>query len=287
MSHAYSTYSQGIQDPFFQQWQHANAQPQSTGAGGSSTSVAIVVTPDRSPSRDRTAPAPRASNLHGSGSGNPGIRVPCQVLRAVRVNGLSAADTERPLAIRPQRQLGRRVGLERRLGAVVLARSHDRLPGYRHHQQRHGDSGPSATAVTDLTVDVGATLEIVDGGLLTVCRYSRRLWHARGRSTRALRHLHLQGPVIVETSGTIEAIGSAATIYFADTTPPPPGSYTVDNNGVIAADSGATVFFEQATTKNESGAADRFKQSRHNHSSTKAASITAARSAPGRSASSS
>ena len=116
-----------------------------------------------------------------------------------------------------------------------------------------GDSGPTATAVTDLTVGVGATLEIIDGGLLTVSNILDVFGTVEvldpGTPT-----LTLEGPVTVETSGTIEAIGSAATIYFADATLPPPGSYTVDNNGVIAADTGATVFFEQSITKNESGA---------------------------------
>lgn len=41
-SGALHTYEEGQHDPFIQQWQHANAQPQSTGAGGSSTSPTIL-----------------------------------------------------------------------------------------------------------------------------------------------------------------------------------------------------------------------------------------------------
>ena len=114
-----------------------------------------------------------------------------------------------------------------------------------------GDSGPTPTAVTDLTVGAGATLEIVDGGLLTVSNILDVVGTVEvldpGTPT-----LTLDGPVTVETSGTIEAIGSAAAIYFADATPPPAGSYTVDNNGVISADSSATLFFEQAATGDRS-----------------------------------
>ncbi len=116
-----------------------------------------------------------------------------------------------------------------------------------------GDSGPSATAVTDLTIDTGAILDIVDGGLLTVGGILD-VFGTLEVVDPGTPTLTLQGPVIVETTGTIEAIGPAATIYFQDTTPPPPGSYTVDNKGVIAADSGANVYFEQATTNNEAGA---------------------------------
>ena len=39
---ALNTYEEGQHDPFIQQWQHANAQPQSTGAGGNSTSPTIL-----------------------------------------------------------------------------------------------------------------------------------------------------------------------------------------------------------------------------------------------------
>ena len=38
----YSNYLEGLQDPFFQQWQHAYVQPQSTGAGGSSTPPSLL-----------------------------------------------------------------------------------------------------------------------------------------------------------------------------------------------------------------------------------------------------
>src|SRR5579862_316166 len=42
-AHVYSNYVAGQQDPFIQQWQHANAQPQSNPGGtGSSTSAALL-----------------------------------------------------------------------------------------------------------------------------------------------------------------------------------------------------------------------------------------------------
>lgn len=55
-AHAYANYQAGLNDVFIQQWQHANAQPQSTGAGGSSTSLALLEIPNNSPRRRPTSP---------------------------------------------------------------------------------------------------------------------------------------------------------------------------------------------------------------------------------------
>ncbi len=62
---AYSKYTQGLQDPFFQQFQqnHAFAQPQSTGTNGSSTAPTILA------SNHTDAPPSDPTNNNG---GNPG-----------------------------------------------------------------------------------------------------------------------------------------------------------------------------------------------------------------------
>ena len=256
-SHAYSTYSEGIQDPFFQQWQHANAQPQSTGAGGSSTSVALLSL-QNGPQQGSNGTGPTGINLHGNNNGNNtgtgqgtsgssnGLSPPTPSAHwQYDSNGnwnSTSAWSDAPWAPLSWQDLT--------IGFAVIVTI----------DSATGDSGPTATAVTDLTVGVGATVEIIDGGLLTVSNILDVFGTVEvldpGTPT-----LTLEGPVTVETSGTIEAIGSAATIYFADATPPPAGSYTVDNNGVIAANSSATVFFEQSITKNEFRRRDRFKQS--------------------------
>ena len=80
------------------------------------------------------------------------------------------------------------------------------------------------------TTDVFGTIEVVDPSTAT---------------------LTLNGPVKVETSGVIEAIGSHASIYFSDSTAPAPGTYTVDNFGTILANQAATVWFQQGAVINE------------------------------------
>ena len=59
-------------------------------------------------------------------------------------------------------------------------------------------------------------------------------------STGADPTLTLNGPVIVEVGGEIEALGSSATVYFA--------ADTVDNFGKITADNYGQVFLEPGTT---------------------------------------
>ncbi len=101
-------------------------------------------------------------------------------------------------------------------------------------------------------MNAGATLEIVNGGSLLVLNTLNVFGTVEVNDAGAT--LTVQGPVIVGTHGTIEAINSGASIFFSDTTSPPPGTYTVDNSGKIAAiDTGAAIWFEQATTKNEAG----------------------------------
>ena len=122
------------------------------------------------------------------------------------------------------------------------------------------DSGPATTEVANLTLEANTELlilgqssnpnapgslivtgELDDAGLVQV--------------NDAGATLTLNGPVLVEVSGEIEAIKSGATITFSDSTPLTPGPYTVDNFGVIAAvDFGANIFFEQAVVRNEANA---------------------------------
>ena len=98
------------------------------------------------------------------------------------------------------------------------------------------------------------SLEIVSGGSLTVSNIVDVFGTLEVNSTSVDPSFTAQGPVTVETLGEIEAIGSAAAIYFSDTTVPASGTYTVDNFGIIAASDYGAVWFEQATTKNEAGA---------------------------------
>ena len=103
-----------------------------------------------------------------------------------------------------------------------------------------GDSGPTTTAVNDLTIDAGAILNIVSGGSLVVSGTLDDFGLVKVNSTGADPTLTLNGPVIVEVGGEIEALGSLATVYFA--------ADTVDNFGKIAADNYGQVFFEPGTT---------------------------------------
>ena len=113
------------------------------------------------------------------------------------------------------------------------------------------DSGPSPTAAFDLLVGLGATLEIVSGGLLTVSNIVDDFGTIKVNSTGVDPTFTAQGVVTVYELGVIEAIGSNAAVYFSDTTAPAPGTYTVDNLGTIAANNYGGVWFEQATTMNE------------------------------------
>ena len=103
-----------------------------------------------------------------------------------------------------------------------------------------GDSGPTATAVNNLTLDGGAILDIVSGGSLVVSGTLDDFGLVKVNSTGVDPTLTLNGPVTVEVGGEIEALGSLATVYFA--------ADTVDNFGKIVADNYGQVFFEPGTT---------------------------------------
>ncbi len=73
-ANAFSAYSQGLQDPFFQQWQHANAQPQSNpGGNGSSTEYAYLFQNNsfNAGQQNTVNPGGNVGGLHG-GSGAAG-----------------------------------------------------------------------------------------------------------------------------------------------------------------------------------------------------------------------
>ena len=117
-----------------------------------------------------------------------------------------------------------------------------------------GDSGPSATAVNDLTIgslgSASTILAIVDGGSLVVSG-TADIFGTIEVIDPGTATLTFNGPVKVETSGVIEAIGSNASIYFSATKAPAPGTYTVDNFGTILANKSATVWFQQGAVINE------------------------------------
>ncbi len=72
-SHAYSTFSEGQQDPFIQQWQHANAQPQSNPGGvGSSTSLALLNLGSSLLEGSGNNVGPSGTNVHDVGGSNTG-----------------------------------------------------------------------------------------------------------------------------------------------------------------------------------------------------------------------
>ena len=74
-AHVYSNYVAGQQDPFIQQWQHANAQPQSNPGGtGSSTSAALLSgsTLGNSPPPESSGAGGPPINTHVSGGSTSG-----------------------------------------------------------------------------------------------------------------------------------------------------------------------------------------------------------------------
>ncbi len=104
------------------------------------------------------------------------------------------------------------------------------------------DSGPAPTEAADLLIGLGATLAIIGGGSLTVTNIVDVFGTIDVNSNIQDPTFTAQGPVTVEALGTIEAIGSAAAVYFSDATgitvtdvSGNPTSYTIDNSGTIAA----------------------------------------------------
>jgi probable HAF family extracellular repeat protein len=103
-------------------------------------------------------------------------------------------------------------------------------------------------SVQDLTVGAGAILDVVDGtspGSLTVTGSTADGGLIKADSTSGDPTLTVEGPVTVQSGGTMEALGSSAAIYFLGD--------SVDNSGTIDADQG-TILFQGAAVTNEIGA---------------------------------
>src|SRR5579864_3450530 len=235
---AQEIYLRGQQDPVIQQMQHrADANPQSTGSSGSSAQFL----------NDQVVSAPPPISTGASGTGTPvstsgtgGTPPPTggssQILPTQKAtwqydvsgnwsNPLLWSDGFAPLKWQD---------LEISFPVTVTIDS------------ATGDSGPSATAVNNLTIDAGAIIDIINGGLLTV--YGALVVNSgatlKVNSTGVDPTLTLDGSVTVEAGGNIEALGAGTSIFFS--------ADAVDNSGTIAAiDSGAAVSLEQATTTNE------------------------------------
>ncbi len=94
-----------------------------------------------------------------------------------------------------------------------------------------------------------AIVDVVDGtspGSLTVTGSVSDGGLIKADSTSGDPTLTFEGPVTVQIGGTVQALGSAATIYFVGD--------SVDNSGSIGADQG-TMLFQGAAVTNETGAA--------------------------------
>lgn len=219
-SHAYSAYSEGQQDPLIQQWQHANAQPQSNpGGNGSSTSLALLGLSSsiQEGSTGNTGPidvvhGPGGSNTGSSGgsSGGSANGLSPQTPSAhwqYDHNGnwsdpLSWSDSWAPLAWQ-----------NLTIGFPVIVT----ISG------SNQDSGPTPTAVTDLTIMAGATVDIVSGGTLAVSGVLDDSGVIKANSTGVDPTLYLNGTAIIRPGGQIESLGVNAAVHFAAT--PAPGTY--------------------------------------------------------------
>ena len=121
------------------------------------------------------------------------------------------------------------------------------------------DASDAGSFASGLLVGLEAILAIISGGSLTVTNIVDVFGTIDVNSNIQDPTFTAQGPVTVEALGTIEAIGSAAAVYFSDATgitvtdvAGNPTSYTIDNSGTIRAGQSGQVFFEQAIINNES-----------------------------------
>jgi hypothetical protein len=259
-SDAYSHYSQGLQDPTFQQWNHAYAQPQSTGPSGSSTSDQILLfqTSGFNPGQQNNI------NTGGENLGGHGQSGPTNSSGSSSASG-GSGPTPTPTAYWNGEGDDKTWGdpsnwsdswaplynatLHQDLvidisGVIVTIDSDDE------------DSGPGPTAVLDLTIGGGVVLNIESGGSLTIFGTFDDSGLIKANSTGSDPTLTIEGPVTVFTGGEIEALGNNSTVTFQAASGDPP--ITIDNSGTIAAvgvipfaGSGAAVFVEQAITTNE------------------------------------
>ena len=113
------------------------------------------------------------------------------------------------------------------------------------------DTGDQPATVTDtetvanLLIDLGARLEIGNGGALTVTNAIDDSGVINVDATGSVPLLVLDGPVRVESDARIEADGLGATVLFSND--------HVGNAGTIAAESLGTVLFEGSAVFNQDG----------------------------------
>ena len=231
-AHAYANYQAGLNDVFIQQWQHANAQPQSTGAGGSSTSLALLEIPNNSPPSPTNITTGGNSGGKGGGSGSSGS--------SGSSGGSGSSGPGEPDSL-SWSSAGTTASQPGKWGdasawgdppyypdyfqAITIG-----IPAFVIINSSIEDLNKGTTEVFSLTMDGGATLEILgDNGSLIITTYLNIL------------------------SGTVEANDAGATLTLADTKSLPNGVlYTLDNFGnLIATGSGATINVDQPIAKNE------------------------------------
>ena len=240
----YSTYSQGQQDPLIQKWQRADANPNSTGSAGSAgasqqASIATQQIPENAAPVTLSSTSTTTAST-GTGTGAPSSKPGPTTVATWHAaasgewsNPLNWSDAWAPYS-------WQNLVIDGNVTVTIDTTT--------------GDSGPSATAVNDLTIgSLGSALTIlaiVDGGSLVVGG-TADIFGTIEVIDPGTATLTFNGPVKVETSGVIEAIGSNASIYFSATKAPDPGTYTVDNFGTILANESATVWFQQGAVINE------------------------------------
>ncbi len=240
------TFHKGQDDPFFKKWQPADANPGTTGSSGSSSpfiqasfnpSVLPSVVPPSVIFPNLLNPG-NTGNTGGSASSN-GPNLPTPVAHwqynssGNWDNALSWSDAWDPAQVPFAQFLIINQGSPSAPITVTL------------------NSGGN-DAAAGFGIGPYSTLNVTDGSL-TVLGVADVYGLMKANSTSIDPTLTFNGPVTIFGSGEIEALGSSAKIYFSDATPPAAGTYTVDNFGAIAANGDGAVWFEQATTKNESG----------------------------------
>ena len=104
---------------------------------------------------------------------------------------------------------------------------------------------PGNTAVSALTVDPGAILDVTSGQLTTGNLVDDGTIVVEGDPPT----LVIAGPATIGSTHSIEAVGTGSTVDFEDS--------TVDNQGIIAARQGGTVDLNEEAITNESGARSR------------------------------
>ena len=237
---ALNTYNQGQQDAFIQHWQHADAQPQSTGSTGSSSGFfqQTFVQPPISENGSTVAftnlgggSNPNGNSGGASGNGEPQYTNPASWQYDVSGNwndpslwsdGLAPVSWQ-TLLIEPSVLITVTVSdLESASGLGLGPFAILDVIG--------GGSLTVADAGATNAVDVYGLLEVTDPSPAT---------------------LTIEGQVRVEVTGEIESIGSLATIYFlTDPLSATPNNF-INNFGVIAANDYSNVYFEQATVTND------------------------------------